>query len=96
MDERESKRVIFNECYSDKSESKSINAYETLSRVCSTDKSKPESNIVIACSTDKSTPTRIHISVNTSEVKDSMREEKDGETLVTDNSVINVPSYLKN
>ena len=24
MDERESKRVIFNECYSDKSESKSV------------------------------------------------------------------------
>ena len=45
---------------------------------------------------DKSESKSVHISVNTSEVKGANNETNDEETLVTDNSVINVPSYLKN
>ena len=37
----------------------------------------------------------VHISVNTSEVKYAMNKTKDGEPLVTNNSVINVSIYFK-
>ena len=82
-------------CSSEESELKRINADKTLSHVCSTDKSESRSIIVNACSTDKSKSKRVHISVNTSEVKDAMDETKYGESLVTDNSDINVPIYFK-
>ena len=82
-------------CSLDDSESKSINMDKTLSHVCSTDKSESETIIDDACSTDDSESKRVHISVNTSDVKYSMNETKDEEPLVTDNSIINVPSYLK-
>ena len=38
---------------------------------------------------------KIHISVNNSEVKDSINETKDEEPYVTDNSVINELDYFK-
>ena len=51
--------------------------------------------IVNACSLDEIELKSVHISVNTSEVKDANNETKDEEPLVTDNSVINVPRYFK-
>ena len=59
------------------------------------DESKSESAIINACSLDESESKRVYISVNTSEVKYAMNETKDEEPSVTDNSVINAPSYLK-
>ena len=81
--------------YSDESESKRINADETLSHVCSTDERESKSVIVNEYYLEKSESKSVHIRVNTSEVKDAMNETKDEEPSVTDNSVINVPIYFK-
>ena len=68
-----------------KSEPKSINA----------DQSESERIIVNASSSGKSESKSINISVNTSIVNDDGNETKDEEPSVTDNSVINTPSYFK-
>ena len=82
-------------CSLDDSESKSINMEKTLSQVCSTDERESKSVIVNACSLEKSKWKSVHISVNTSEVKEAINKTKDEEPSGTDNPVINVPSYFK-
>ena len=64
------------------------------SRVCSTDENESKSVIINACYLYKSESKSVHISVNTSEVINSTNGKKDEEYLVTDNSVIDVPSYF--
>ena len=59
------------------------------------DERQSKSFIVNACSFDKSESKSVHVSVNTSEVKDAMGETKDEEISVTKNSVINEPSNFK-
>ena len=82
-------------CSLDNSEPKMTNTEKNESHVFSTEKNESKRVIVNACSSDKSESKSVHISVNTSEVKGANNETNDEETLVTDNSVINVPSYLK-
>ena len=82
-------------CYSDKIKSKRINVDETVSNVCYKSESKSTSVIVDACATDKRKSKRVHISVNTSEVKGATNKAKDEETSIIDNSVINAPRHFE-
>ena len=50
--------------------------------------------VVNACSLEKSESKIVHISVNVREVEDAINGTKDEEPSVTDNSVINAPSYF--
>ena len=59
------------------------------------DENKSERVIVNVCSSDDIESKSVRICVNTSEEKYAKNETKDGESLVTDNSVINAPSYFK-
>ena len=73
--------------------------------VCSTDKIKSKRIkagdrnskrvVVNACSSEKSESKSVHITFNTSKVKDAINEIKDEETLIIDNSVINAPISFK-
>ena len=81
-------------CSSDKSKPKGINADKSLSYVCSMDESELKTFIVNACSSDESKLKRVHIIVNTNEVKDAMNETKYEEPSFTDNSFINAPIYF--
>ena len=89
------KMNILHVCSTDKSKSKSIKSFESKSHVCYTYKSEPKRVIFNACIFDKIESKSFHISVNASEVKDSMNETNDEEPSVTDNSVVNAPSYFK-
>ena len=68
---------------------------ERKSHVCSTDKSESKGIIFNAGSLEKSESESVHIRVNTIKVKDAVNETKDEEPPVTDNPVINDPSYFK-
>ena len=63
--------------------------------ICSTYNIKSKRVIVNACYSDEIESKIVHISVNTSEVKDAMNKTKYEEPSVTDKSVINVLSYFK-
>ena len=82
-------------CSSYKSKLNMTKEDKRLLRVCSADKKKPKRVIDNACYLDGRESKTVHISINTSEVKDATNETKDEEPLVIDNSVINAPIYIK-
>ena len=74
---------------------KGINSDKILSHVCSTGDIKSKIVIVNACSSDKSESKIFHISINTSKVKDEIKETNNEEPFFTDNSVITATIYFK-
>ena len=51
--------------------------------------------MVNACLSYERKSKSVHIGVNTSKLKYAKKETKDEDPLVTDNAVVNVPSYFK-
>ena len=86
--------LISHICDSDESESKTIIIDKNLSEVYSTDEIKLESVIVYECSTQESESEIIHKIINREKEKDAIDVTEDEGPLVTDNLVINEPSYF--
>ena len=82
-------------CSTIEMESNSTNTDKKKLHVCYTDKRESKMVIANAYSSDKSKSKIVHISVNTSEVKDANNETNGEEPSVTDILVINTPNYFK-
>ena len=81
-------------CDLDENKSEDIPAEKNLLQVCSTDVGKSESVIVDESSTEESETESVHKSTNTNEEKYEIGKTQNEEPLVTDNKVINKPSYF--
>ena len=81
-------------CSLENSKSKGIIADKNSSQVCYTDKIESESVIVDESSTEESKSESINKIINKNKEKYAIEETEYEEPLVTDNPVINDPSYF--